>query len=90
MNVENEHETQEPTTQTNSAAQNIERTDGNRTIGHGIILAYTAFAVVDGAFVLAGHLEAWRGIMVLGFAFFVLFLGDIGIQRADMNDGDFF
>lgn len=69
--------------------RSTERSDNQRTIGHGIIFAYTTFAAVNGAFVIAGHLEAWRGIVVLGFAFLVLFLGDIGIQRADMNDGRF-
>lgn len=87
METETGHESVE---QTDTGTRRIERRNTNRTIGHGIILAYTAFAVVDCAFVIAGHLDAWRGIMVLGLAFLVLFLGDIGIQRADMNDGDFF
>lgn len=63
--------------------------ENERTIGHGVIFAYTAFSVAVSVFVVMGEFEAWNGVAVLGAAFLTLFAGDIAIQRADMNDGAF-
>lgn len=63
--------------------------NGNRQIGHGVILAYVATVVVIGALVFGGQVDAIVGIGIAFTMFVMVFLGDMYVQHTDMDaDGD--